>query len=72
MALRTKRTGIVTMTTPTSEPFKCQAEWRHGPGHQSATRCNRPDEHDISDEHYVTEIVADWTGPDTYYTDYWG
>jgi hypothetical protein len=53
------------------EPFRCIAEWRHGPGHQSITSCNRKDPHPMDDEHYVTQVVMDWTGPKTHYGDRW-
>lgn len=52
-------------------PFQCKAEWRHGPGHQSRTLCTRSDEHDIMDDHYVEEVIQEWSGADTHYGERW-
>ena len=33
--------------------FKCPAVMYHGPGHQSSTRCERRDPHELTDEHFA-------------------
>jgi hypothetical protein len=33
--------------------FKCPAVMYHGPGHQSGTRCERRDPHELTDEHFA-------------------
>ncbi|HWI67099.1 MAG TPA: hypothetical protein VNS88_01750 [Nitrospiraceae bacterium] len=51
--------------------FKCEAVIHTGPGHQSNHNCNRSDPHSIDGDHYVMEVVHEWTGPEAY-ADYWG
>jgi len=55
----------------TNEKFECSAIVWHGGGHQSKTLCNRTDGHDITEHHYVKEVVWSWWGPEAY-TDPWG
>lgn len=52
-------------------PYTCPAVIHTGPGHQSKHRCTRRDPHPLEGEHYVTEVVHEWTGPEAY-AEYWG
>lgn len=70
VAAALREAGLLREAEP--EPFTCAAEWRHGPGHQSVTRCNRPGKHGIDDYHYVVEAVEEWRGAETRYTEYFG
>ncbi len=54
-----------------TEPFRCEAVIHTGPGHQSTHRCNRRDPHPIDGDHWVTDVVYEWSGRDGY-ADYWG
>lgn len=48
------------------EAFRCEAFVAHGPGHQSSSRCTRRTEHSLDGDHYVTEVVYAWTGPQAF------
>lgn len=62
----------LTLTTPPAEPFKCKAESWGGPGHQSRSLCNRKDRHVIDGNHWIEEVVEEWSGSETHYREYYG
>jgi hypothetical protein len=51
------------------EAFTCLAVMRHGPGHQSTTRCQRRDVHGLGDEHFALnpmEFGFTWHGDEAF------
>jgi hypothetical protein len=64
-----ERALIATMLTDLETAhatFRCEAVIHTGPGHQSKHRCTRTDPHPIDGDHYVTQTVHEWTGPQAY------
>lgn len=52
-----------------AEPFRCPAVMRHGPGHQSDTKCVRKTPHPIEGEHWAPDPMCpgfEWEGPESY------
>jgi hypothetical protein len=47
-------------------PFRCQATLWSGPGHQSSHGCTRRDPHAPGDDHWITEVTQEWTGPEAF------
>jgi hypothetical protein len=50
------------LATQLRTPWKCEAKIWSGPGHQSGVPCSNHTPHALDGDHYVSEIVYEWTG----------
>lgn len=48
------------------ETVRCEAVIHTGPGHQSRRHCTRTDLHPADGDHWVAEVVYEWTGAEAY------